>query len=192
MARREPQPDVVAEIAPYIKVRLPKTRQSYSYDCGAAALWAVCSYFGVATRKKNFLKLCGTTEDGTRPPDLVRVARLCGLSAKCKSGMTIPEVEYELDLGRPVLCCLQAYGDEAVYEAVDAGHYVVAIGYGGGSLYFEDPAMRFHRAFLPYAEFERRWKDRDVYGRPYNQFGITIWSREDSGPKSLRRAKKLP
>ena len=47
----------IEEIGPYIKVHLPKVKQTKEFSCGAAALRAVCELFKVGPEsEKEFIK----------------------------------------------------------------------------------------------------------------------------------------
>lgn len=192
----------IEEIGPYIKVRLPKVKQTKTFSCGAAALRSVCELFGVGPEsEKDFIKACKTSHKaGTRPKDIVRVAREFGLSVKPQSGMSVEKLKEFLDLGRPIICCLQAWGGdkkdekEKAYEERASGHYVVACGYDHALIYFEDPMMEDSRGFLSYEEFKKRWHDEDYDGNVFKQFGIVIWksSGAEIDRQHVPQAKKIP
>lgn len=185
----------IEEIGPYIKVHLPKVKQTKNYTCGAAALRAICKLYNVGPKsEKQFIKDCKTKERGTKPDDIIRAARSYGLSVKAKSNMSLNELKKYLDLGRPVICCIQAYGGKEEYNERERGHYVVACGYDPALIYFEDPYMKDSRGFLSCEEFENRWHDEDYTGKIYKQFGMVIW--KNTGPEKdlqqVPQAKKIP
>lgn len=180
----------------HIKVNLPKVKQGDDFDCGAAALRAVCEYFKVGPEKEaDFIKACKTKKKhGTKPPDLIRAAHLFGLNTKPKSGMSTDELTSYLDLGRPVICCIQAYGEDAAYKDKQSGHYVIAIGHDRQGIYFEDPSMTDARGYLSFKDFKKRWKDKDGDGVTYTRYGIVIWkpSGEGTDREYVPQAKKIP
>jgi predicted double-glycine peptidase len=180
----------------HIKINLPSVKQSDDFDCGAAALRSVCEYFKVGPEdESDFIKACKTSKSqGTKPPDLIRAARLFGLNTQPRSGMSIGDLKKSLDLKRPVICCIQAYGDRKQYSDKMSGHYAIAIGHDARHIYFEDPSMTGSRGFLPFKEFIKRWKDKDGDGNVYERFGITMWKPSDEGTdrEYVPRAKKIP
>lgn len=192
----------IEEIGPYIKVRLPKVKQTESFSCGAAALRSISELFGVGPEnEKEFIKACKTShKTGTRPKDIIRAARSFGLSVKPISGMSIDTLKAHLDLGRPIICCLQAWGgnekeeNDKSYRDRASGHYVVACGYDHALIYFEDPMMEGSRGFLSYKDFKKRWHDEDYDGNVFKNFGMVIWkqSGEEIDREHVPQAKKIP
>jgi predicted double-glycine peptidase len=184
----------IDEIDPHIKVHLPKVHQTLN-ACGPFALRAICKLFGVGPKThKKIIKDCKMTEHGTKPSNIVNAARSYGLSVKTKQKMTIEELKNHLDLQRPVICCIQAYGKLKEYSERECGHYVIACGYDQALIYFEDPMMKDSRGFLSYEDFTTRWHDEDYEGKKYDNYGIVIWKK--SGPKNdlkqVPQAKKIP
>ena len=192
----------IEEIGPYIQIRLPKVKQTKTFSCGAAALRSVCELFGVGPEsERDFIKACKTSKKtGTRPRDLIRAAREFGLSVRPQSGMSIENLKKYLDMGRPVICCLQAWcgceieDRDKAYKDRASGHYVVACGSDHSLIYFEDPMMEDSRGFLPYEDFKKRWHDEDYDGNVYKQYGIVLW--KSSGTElcneHVPQAKKIP
>jgi predicted double-glycine peptidase len=178
-----------------IKLHLPKVRQQKTFTCGAAALKAVCKYFKVGPEKESdFSKVLGTnSEAGTMPEKIEGMGKLLGLNPKSMN-LTVQELVKHLQAGRPVICCMQAWGEPKDYKKLESGHYVVAIGYKNGRIYFEDPAMDGGvRGYLPVKEFDRRWNDRDYHGHSCNHLGI-IFTRgtpqpDDSAPRHAKKIK---
>lgn len=161
-----------------IKIHLPKVEQTTNFSCGSACLRAIADFFGVGPDKEgDFIKLLHSDpEDGTTPANIVKVARMLDLHAFARQGMTIDSLKSRLEKHIPVICALQAYGDTRKYPTKDAsGHYVVAIGHDDKSIYFEDPALKKTRGFLPYREFLDRWHDEDANGKKWMRLGIAIW-----------------
>lgn len=161
-------------------IPLPIVYQSHSYDCGCACLRSVCQFYGVGPDdEKAFIDACKTTEkDGTHPDDLIRAARSFGLKAVGKEGFSIRGLKQVLDLGRPVICAIQAWGD-ADYGDNDDGHYVVAIGYDDDHVLFQDPSIKNNRrGRILFEDFERRWHDVDRDGHILRHYGIVLWHHE--------------
>lgn len=120
------------EAAGPVLLDLPDTRQQSDYSCGAAALQAVFSYFGVSGDEAALRQVLGTEPtEGTAADQMAVVARRAGLVAEFFQGMTLDTVRGHLDAGRPVILVVLAYG---------TGHYVVAIGYDGQRFTLHDPA----------------------------------------------------
>lgn len=176
-------------------IPVPVVYQSRSYDCGAAALRAVCQFWGVGPDEEDeFIKICGSDpKDGTRPDDIIRVARSFGLKALMKVGMSLDELKKIIDSGRPIICALQAYDEDEDLSDDDSGHYVVAIGYDSDNILFQDPSIKNNlRGRLSYEDFEERWHDIDADGRRLRRFGIIIWA--DKSPEDIdydRRSSKI-
>jgi predicted double-glycine peptidase len=182
-----------------ITAPVPAVAQPDDYSCGAAALLAVCSSYGVGPRKiEAFKRRLRTDPDrGTDFRQIIREAEALGLDVDWKHGMTTAELEAHLLRGRPVICAIQAYaGDTAVYEDRESnenGHYVVAIGFDRDDFFFMDPSLGRRRGFLPRTEFVRRWHDNegsregpDVHER----LGIAVFPKP-AGTPFLNRARRI-
>jgi predicted double-glycine peptidase len=173
-------------------IPVPVVYQSHSYDCGAAALRAVCQFWGVGPDDEDeFIKLCDSDPDlGTSPEDIIRVARGLGLKAVAKTGLSIDDLKGIIDSGKPVICAIQAWerdeDDEDEFDTDadhDSGHYVVAIGHHEQHLIFQDPSIKNNmRGHIPFEEFDRRWRDQHRNGSILKHFGIILW-REDAPEK---------
>lgn len=166
-----------------IKVPIPKVEQVSNYDCGPAALRAICEYYKVGPKSHDeFIKDCeATKKDGTEPENLIAVAKKYGLKTKAKRGMTIEQLEVYLDQGRPVIVDLQAWGQEHQYKKLDSGHYVVAIGYDDDTIYFEDPSVHTRkRGKLSKKDLKDRWKDKKANGEKLTHYAIAMWKETDS------------
>jgi predicted double-glycine peptidase len=185
-----------SESGAHIKVHLPSVKQNHNYDCGAACLRAVCEHFKVGPEKEaDFIKACKTSKkNGTTPQNIIKCAQQFGLNARPKSGMSFDDMKSVLDMGRPIICCIQAYGEKDEYHKPVAGHYVIAIGYDEKYVYFEDPSMTGSRGVLPYKEFAKRWHDKGIDGNTYTRWGVVIWkpSGEETDREFVPQAKKIP
>ncbi|HPW18136.1 MAG TPA: C39 family peptidase [Candidatus Aminicenantes bacterium] len=168
---------------------VPDVRQSTNYTCGAASLQAVLARWGVEEREDRLAaRLHSTPEAGTRPDDIVRVAREFGLSAEVREGLSLSDLEAALAAGISVIVDLQAWreSDDVPWaETWDNGHYMVLLGMDARDLYFEDPALLGARGFIPRAEFVDRWHDYEgepplgPSSRRYAHMAIFL---EGSGP----------
>ncbi len=192
----EEHDDFEPENGPHIKVALPSVKQSSNYDCGAAALRAIAEHFKVGPEKESdFIKACKTTKkDGTDPEGIIQAAHAFGLNTRPKAGMSIKELQSFLDMGRPIMCLIQAYGEPDKYHKPQSGHYVNAIGYDSNHIYFEDPSMKGSRGMLPFKEFEKRWHDKGEKNQSFTRYGIVIWKTSDEGTdrEYVPQAKKIP
>ena len=172
--------------------------QQKKFDCGPGALRGIAKLFGHTRSQKEMIRMTDAGKrKGTHPEDLVKAARQLGMNAVMKENMTLDELLAQLRLGRPVICAVQAWGDRKDYHKLEDGHYIVAIGYNNNEILFEDPSMHNgKRGKMAYAEFMRRWFDKEAYAD--NKFkphlGIIIW---DDNPQKINpdyetRAKNIP
>lgn len=178
-----------------VRIPLPKVQQVSDYDCGPASLRAVCQYYKVGPKShKDFIKECETSKKhGTRPEDLIKIARKYGLDAKEYKNMSLSQLEKFLDEGKPVIVTIQAWGEKKYYDKLESGHYAVAIGYDSKKIYFEDPSVhRRKRGVLLKDEFLDRWKDKKRDGEVLKQYGIVLWKNEkDKDSDNLSQSKKI-
>lgn len=167
-----------------IRIDLPNATQRTDYTCGAAALLAICSYFGVGPEDESELEqLMRMPKTGADPIHITTAAASFGLEVKEFRPMTIAQLERCLDKGRPVILMLQAW---------DEGHYVVAIGYDDEVIYLEDPWLPGSRGFLRRDELEARW--HDVEGDDNvrtDRLGIAIWSKKPGKLAYARSARHV-
>jgi predicted double-glycine peptidase len=160
-----------------ILLDFPSVRQSRDYTCGVAAFQAILEYYGISFREDQLEKLLGTTEtDGTRPDQIVKLARHLGLQVIEMELMKIEDLAQCLRYGFPILVVFQSWcqKDCCQYAENDNnGHYAVIIGIDHQMIIFEDPSL-VTRGYLPINQFIKRWHDRDAYGRHYRQYGIVF------------------
>lgn len=86
-----------------------------------------------------------------------------------KNGMTVPQLEASINAGNPILALTQAwtflnaaeYDVNAYENGWASGHYVVIVGYDEDNFYLMDPSTLGTYAFVPRAEFLKRWHDYD-------------------------------
>lgn len=174
-----------------IKVHLPDLKQHEDYTCGAAAMEAICEFFGVGPETEDdFVQLLRSDPDeGTPPERILALARRLGLQVDSENGRDLNWVRAQLDQERPVLVLIQAWYDDyerADYVNDEDGHYVVAVGYDAGHVYFEDPSLKGDRGYIANAEFEARWHD-EARGQRYERWGAVIWK-----PHTYERIKSSP
>lgn len=174
-------------------IPVKNVRQSHDYDCGAASLKSLAHFYDVPLDKeRDFIKLCDSgVRKGTHPSDIVRGARKLGLHAKLYNHLTIEQLKSLLDKKIPVICAIQAYGEEEDYDEPKNGHYVIAVGHDEDNIYFEDPSMRMSRGYIPIDEFMRRWHDKESYtGETQVRMGIVVVG-DHRKPDRVDKAKKI-
>jgi predicted double-glycine peptidase len=164
-----------------IKIDLPNTTQITDYTCGASALLAVCSYFGVGPEDEWDVEAdMGFGRAGSDPEHFRRAARKYGLRLAEYRGMTQAQLVECLDAGRPVIVMLQAWPDRRTASYAnrwDDGHWVVAIGYDAQVFYFEDPSIHGGRGFIHRRELASRWHDIEGPRKErVFQLGIAVWA----------------
>lgn len=158
----------------------PASKQSFNYDCGAAALRAVFSYYGIRANAASIRKIAGTVKVyGTSVHGMEKAARYFGLQCKSRK-MTTRGLKRSIDQGIPVILRLQAWPNRKIRNWKnhwDDGHYAVAIGYDAKRIYFEDPYPG-SRTYLAYDELLERWHDCDKKTKKrYRNLGIIVTSR---------------
>lgn len=187
----------------HIKVPLPSAHQSEKDSCGAAALRSIFQYFGVwkpfehdDTSYRH--DLMTDPDEGTPPDAIKRVATAAGMQVVEMHDMTTDDLKTFLDQGKPVICCVQAWGEPENYDRRPAtdGHYVVAIGYDDqDNIYFMDPSITRNRGYLNVRDFTERWYDEESDGTPYYRYGMAIWRPDGSNQpfdtSTIRKAKEI-
>lgn len=175
-----------SEATPFLLEGVPDVRQSTTYSCGAAALQALLSYWGIDTREQDLMQKLGTTpEEGTSPQAIVRVAGELGCEASLKENLGFEEIDESLRRRVPVICAIQAWTDSRTAQfswdkAWEDGHYVIVLGLDSRSVYVEDPSLLGTRGVIPRAEFAARWHDYrgeppyDPSDRAYIRLGVFI------------------
>jgi len=128
-------------------IPVKNVKQNHNYDCGAAALKSIAHFYDVPLEsEREFIKLCDTSKrKGTHPDDIVAAARALGLRAGLYDHMSLDQLKSTLDKRIPVICAIQAYGEESDYDEPMNGHYVIAVGYDDRNIYFEDPSLKDSR-----------------------------------------------
>ena len=165
---------------------IPDVRQSTGYSCGAAALQAVLSYYGVDKREGDLMDMLKTTEAaGTSPENIVRVAKELGFQAEPQENLKYEDLEKAFREGIPVICDIQAWtsaaaGNRSWASDWEDGHYVILLGADSEFVYVEDPSLLGTRGIIPKQEFLDRWHDYkgeppfDPSDRAYVRLGIFI------------------
>jgi predicted double-glycine peptidase len=164
------------------RLNLPNVRQANGYTCGAAALQAVLRYFGKGGdlgEEELAARLGTTSENGTSPAAILRVAREHGLIATMREHMTIADLEDYVARGVPVIVDYQAWAEQPNHDYTndwENGHYSVVVGVDRRNVYLEDPSILGARGRIPRAEFEARWHDQETPSERYHRMGIALES----------------
>lgn len=162
-------PKLTHTVTGKVHIPVPVVEQKHDYDCGPTALEAIGRYHGEVPNVR------ADPEQGTPPDFLIDAAKEKNYNVLARHGMTVDELRDFISNGRAVIIPIQAYGSKSQYHKADSGHYVVAIGFDDDNFYFQDPALGENRGYLPIAELDKRWHDREANGRRYDHFGIVIW-----------------
>ena len=173
-------------------LKVPVLRQTFDYDCGTNATQTLLGYYGFDIREEKLLKWLKTDRDkGTDTEDIVKFAESLGFEVIYKNNMTIKELKNWIKMGHPVIVNIQAWAEDPKTDyskTIEEGHFVVAIGYGNGKIFFQDPAMMKH-GFLDENEFLERWRDYDAgSGKKLIQHGIVFTGKE---PKNINQYVRI-
>ena len=101
---------------------VPMVLQEGDFDCGAAALAMVLSYWGVPATRQEVFEACGAPSGGIRAADLREFARKKGLKAFVFEGKP-EDFEKELSKRRPVIV-----GMVKPHATFALTHYEVVVG----------------------------------------------------------------
>jgi len=157
-------------------LEFPELRQVYDYDCGANAMQSIITYYGEDIREQGVMEIAGTTEDGTPPSGLKKVADKYNIPYR-DGQFTVNDLKIHIDNKQPTLMPIQAYPEnpeDVVYESDwDDGHWVIAIGYSQTGIVFEDPSST-RRTFISYEDLDKRWHDEDNEKNKLDHYGIVF------------------
>lgn len=158
-------------------------RQTFDFDCGAAALQVVMEYYGVEMRGDELRKELKTDKDGTDYVNMIALAEKQGFKVFASEGVSLEQLKHFIDDGYPVIVLVQAWAEKYMtfkeWESdYDNGHYVVVIGYQDNIIVFEDPASP-RRTWLTEEEFLARWHDVDPRtDRKLENFAMVLTGKE--------------
>ena len=136
-----------------VVLETPLTEQDEMYDCGLAAISALCGYYHVEIPDSERAQLAhlAETEEGLSGTELVSALERLGMEVylfegSLKDGPT--SLQHNIFARRPMLVMTEIAGNH---------HYglVVGIDPDEGSVVILDPALG--RIVMPFADFERRW-----------------------------------
>ena len=145
---------------------LPDVRQEQSWDCGLAAVQAVCQFFAIDPQDRDGIlaALGSTPEAGTSPAEILAFFSRVGLVTTAAGEMTVADLHRCFADGQPVLCPVRVEGR--------VGHWVVVIGVGLGQVFIQDPAAG--RRMIAEDDWLAMWADSDAEGTPYVRYGIAV------------------
>lgn len=124
-----------------------KVKQHYRYDCGAACLASVATYYGIHHSLAHLRMLCGCTPEGISIQGIIDGANKIGFNAK---GLLSKEKDTAAlkELPTPAIAHIKDNGDYL--------HYIVIYGTGNKSLKIMDPATgKLEKILL--GEFHKKW-----------------------------------
>ncbi len=187
-----PAKETLIKPEPPLLLTVPDLRQDTDYSCGASALQAVFAYWGIDMTESTLRKeLRSNPEDGTKPEDIIRVARKHGLRAEMREGIGISDLRKAWEARIPVIVDIQAWQDNPQTSPPwdsdwEDGHYVVLLGVDDRNIYVEDPSLLGSRGVIPQQEFLSRWHDYegkppyDSKDRAYIHMGLFIEGNNNS------------
>ena len=168
--KNSPIVKLIDKDAAEIQAPVSHVRQQTTYTCGPASLEAI-----IDKPEEEIAEEAGTSkEHGTDPHALLQAAQEEDPSATLHEDMTVAQLTKYLDQKRPVICDIQAWGDEDDYDELKDGHYVVAVGHDEDHIYFMDPSSEEQNSHLTKEELEERWKDKEDGGRRWDRAGIVF------------------
>jgi ABC-type bacteriocin/lantibiotic exporter with double-glycine peptidase domain len=137
---------------------IPDIRQATDYDCGAAAVDAVCRFHGL--RARGPAKYANAVQ-GMAPSTVEAVLRSLGLTVWGGPILTgVGGLAHLTRAGVPVLCPTGLRG----------GHWVVVRGVGRGRVHFHCPVDG--PSSLPRLSWESNWCDTSHTGEAFARWGI--------------------
>jgi hypothetical protein len=157
----------------------PDSRQSVEFSCGASALQSILLYYGIDRIENKIKKSIGSSpKSGSSITKIKEYIKDNGL--KYASGkMSIEDIKSYINKNIPVLITIQAWKNKKVdyKKSWKNGHYVVAIGYDGDDIIFDDPSIHSRRGKLSSKELLKRWHDIDG-NKKIENYGIAVFGKK--------------
>ena len=183
-------------------IQVPLVRQARDYTCGVSALRSLLLYYGEEYGELELTKMIGASpRQGTSYRSIIRFANQKfqdplkrNFQMQIKTYMTMEDLRQLIDQGKPTIVLLQAWGNPGVNWKTEwnEGHYAVVVGYDENNIYFMDPSILGHYAFIPIEEFLDRWHDRDpVTGEKLIRSGLVIGNDNKAPAYDPGRIKRM-
>lgn len=147
--------------------------QAFKSDCGPTSLAMLLDWRGKRISIDALAREClmSAEKPYTNKDDLIRVARLHGLSLSRLQPLTLFDLETEIRAGRPCIALVRYsdFGDLRQDKNFVGTHWLVVVGFDAGSIIMHDPDWRgtgganFH---VPRATFDKAWGDTMDEGLP--------------------------
>lgn len=153
---------------------VPDVRQSYAYDCGAAAFQTVCGFYDISGDDEDAFRdtLDSNDKDGTRPPSMLKLAKVLDLKAtEFRDDGSFARLKSHLKKG-PVICAIQQGGRKYNRDKEQEGHYVVVRGLTDEHVLIQNPTRGRHT--LTRKAFMDRWHDRETDGTHLVRWGLLL------------------
>ncbi len=140
-------------------LKIPDIRQRSDHDCGAAAIEAVCRYYG---RKVKGVPNLANPVQGMGPDTVEAVLR--SLKFRLVTGtMRVVDLKHYTKIFTPVLCPIADMG----------GHWVVVRGVERQRVHFHCPTRG--PTSLPIEQWEEEWTSGTTSGVDFDQWGIAVF-----------------
>ncbi len=191
--------------AAVLVTQYPDVRQSTHYTCGASAFTAACQWFGVGMDEKRAADLLGTTlAKSTDPAAIVEHLRALGVAAEPREGMTVDDLRGATEAGKPVIVCVQDYGERREEGAsFEYGHYLTVLRAVECTVTCQDSSIEnvegkpggdvgpgkedsgniaiAGRVLIDAGRFDEVWHDQRGNGQKLDHFGIVVGPRQALG-----------
>jgi ABC-type bacteriocin/lantibiotic exporter with double-glycine peptidase domain len=169
--------------------KFPDIRQNDEYSCGAAASMSVGQYYGVGPATLNeWKKELGTdVQKSTDPARIVQMFKALDCKVVART-MTVDDLYRFTQQGIPVICPVQDYGPVRSKKAqYNYGHYLTVIDVVVGRYIIcqdssednvikpgSDSVQAPGKIIICTADWMQVWHDRNLYNKPYVNYGIAI------------------
>lgn len=163
------------------KNRYKYVLQKNDYDCGVAASATLLLNAGV--KRVNYFRLSkdlGVNYSGVPSSNIAKYfLKKRKLKSKLKLNSTVYELKQELAKGRICMVAYQSWGKKWEIEALECGHYSVAVGIYKNKIYLIDPTA--YRDWgdgigwrvMGISDFEKKWIDKE-FGKEVKGWMLSI------------------
>lgn len=137
-----------------------RIKQHYKYDCGAACLSCICSYYGAHYTLAELSLYCGGNKDGISIKGLIDGAAKVGLEAK---GYKSPDKEISAlsDISTPIIA--HTKNEDGYF------HFIVVVAITDKHIKIMDPSFGAYKK-LSYKEFSSIWSGYIIVATPTQDF----------------------